>query len=328
MELEVWPSDFLLPSIDCRSLQFLVCARMCAAPIRIIKDSPQPWTSPSGTLPVFRHGPSTAYTTFHKFANYLRKQIPELTLDGHLTDAERSEAKALESLLHEKLHPAYLHTVWVDLPNYNVVTNRWYTRRLPAFYGMFYSNKQRRHAISYVRECVPGDLVTDEDIRLAVTKQALHCINLLSAKLGDKKYFFGDKPTSLDALTFGYLAPLLKLPLPNDRIQLHLRQCANLVRFVDAVIAVYLPLTNEESTQQREDLKDWEERRERAQAEMKPPEPPQDASGEPHEFSNRDKVLFGISAAIVTLIFALHFGILQFEIREVSPGSSKKRERD
>lgn len=62
---------------------------------------------------------------------------------------------------------------------------------------------------------------------------------------------------------------------------------------------------------------------------MKPPEPPQDPSGEPHEFSNRDKILFGISAAVITLMFALHFGILQVEIREVSSGSaSKKRERD
>lgn len=52
---------------------------------------------------------------------------------------------------------------------------------------------------------------------------------MLSAKLGDNKYMCGNKPSSLDALVFGFLAPLLRLPFPNDRLQIHLSACPNLV---------------------------------------------------------------------------------------------------
>jgi hypothetical protein len=39
---------------------------------------------------------------------------------------------------------------------------------------------------------------------------------------------------------FGYLAPLLKLPLPSDRLQQHLKSCPNLMRFVESIISIYL----------------------------------------------------------------------------------------
>eukprot|EP00965_Chrysotila_dentata_P139383 4608879-Pleurochrysis_carterae.AAC.1 len=38
----------------------------------------------------------------------------------------------------------------------------------------------------------------------------------LSERLGDRSYFFGDTPTSLDASAFAYLVAVLRCPLPND----------------------------------------------------------------------------------------------------------------
>lgn len=46
-------------------------------------------------------------------------------------------------------------------------------------------------------------------------------------------------------LVVGYLAPLLKLPLPNDRLQLHLKSCINLVQLIDSTLRIYLPLNEE-----------------------------------------------------------------------------------
>jgi len=34
------------------------------------------------------------------------------------------------------------------------------------------------------------------------------------------------------------LAPLLKTPLPNDRLQLHLSATPNLVRFVESILSI------------------------------------------------------------------------------------------
>ena len=58
------------------------------------------------------------------------------------------------------------------------------------------------------------------------------------------------RPSSLDALIFGYLAPIMKMPLPSDRLQLHILSFANLVRFVESIISIYLPLTESQLRQQ------------------------------------------------------------------------------
>lgn len=60
-------------------------------------------------------------------------------------------------------------------------------------YNMYYVQRRRKAAIAYLRNLHAGKLITDAEIEFAVTRQALFCINMLSTKLGDKKYFYGDK---------------------------------------------------------------------------------------------------------------------------------------
>ena len=74
-----------------------------------------------------------------------------------------------------------------------------------------------------------------------VYKQAEECITMLSTKLGDKDYFYGPTPCSLDAIVFAHLAPLLKAPLPSAALQNHLKACTNLNRFVSRILQRYFP---------------------------------------------------------------------------------------
>jgi len=41
------------------------------------------------------------------------------------------------------------------------------------------------------------------------------CLDTLSRKLGDKEYLFGNLPTTLDCLLFGYVLNILNPPFPN-----------------------------------------------------------------------------------------------------------------
>lgn len=91
---------------------------------------------------------------------------------------------------------------------------------------------------------------------------------MLSAKLADNKYFCGDKPSSLDALIFGYLAPLLHLSLPNDRLQMHLCSYPNLVRFVESILSIYLPPSEEMQQEQSANRRLWARRKADAQRTM------------------------------------------------------------
>lgn len=74
---------------------------------------------------------------------------------------------------------------------------------------------------------------------LQVYKEAEECLTLLSTKLGDKEFFFGTSPCSLDAVVFAHLAPLLKAPLPSAALQNHLKACTNLNRFVGRILQRY-----------------------------------------------------------------------------------------
>jgi hypothetical protein len=58
---------------------------------------------------------------------------------------------------------------------------------------MYYVERRRRHAIDYVHQMFNHEFTTDDEYGKACTRQALFCINLLSSKLGDNKYFYGDR---------------------------------------------------------------------------------------------------------------------------------------
>lgn len=62
---------------------------------------------------------------------------------------------------------------------------------------------------------------------------------MLSTKLGDKDYFYGQAPCSLDAVVFSHLAPLLKAPIPSAALQNHLKACPNLTRYVGRILQRY-----------------------------------------------------------------------------------------
>lgn len=141
-------------------------------------------------------------------------------------------------------------------------------------------------------------------------------MNSLSSKLGDNKYFCGDKPCSVDALIFGYLAPFLKLPLPSDRIQVHLSSLPNLSRFVESIICIYLPLSEEQVRQQSNEKAFWEKRKSKAQKTAEESrlrkEQKRTEAEQAGQSSLRDTVLFAVGAVTLSVLFAVHTGIISF----------------
>ncbi|VDO50257.1 unnamed protein product, partial [Onchocerca flexuosa] len=243
MELYIWPSDFGLPSIDSRCLQFMACAKFCAAPISVIPCC-SPWKSQNGEYPMFvdRSNLAEKIFDFDKFADMLRKSGQEVVLDSELRTSEKCEFEAYASLMHRNFYPAELQFLWLDSFNYSAITQHWYSKQLLFGYNLYYLEKRRRRAQAYVSACGRSETQIIHD--------AVNTINFLEDRLDNKKYFYGDKPSSIDALIFGYLAPFLKLPLPSDRLQQHIMSCPNVVRFIESIISIYLPLSETQMRQQ------------------------------------------------------------------------------
>merc|ERR1712241_811747 len=60
-------------------------------------------------------------------------------------------------------------------------------------------------------------------------------------RLAEGHYMFGRSPSSVDAVMYGYLAPLLKAPFPSNTLQNYLNSCTNLVKFVVRISQNYFP---------------------------------------------------------------------------------------
>lgn len=242
MELDVWEGDWGLPSIDLTCLQVMAYSKFSGAPVKIKKSN---WPlSKHGHLPVFKHGKKNTYTTFDDIVSHLQRQ--NYNTDDHLTPKQCSDIIAYTALLRDKLYPALLYVWWIDEKNYCELTRPWYARVLSFPLNYFLPGHQQRSAQKVIDNLWNNDLIEDSQKETAVYKDAQECLNLLSYRLGDQEYFFGKNPCSLDAIVFGFLAPLYKAKFPNAALQNHLKGCSNLTEFVQRILKKYFPLSPEE----------------------------------------------------------------------------------
>ncbi|XP_064474392.1 metaxin-1-like isoform X2 [Ornithodoros turicata] len=236
MELNIWKGDWGLPSIDSSCLEVLAYAKFSGAPLKVYEIR-RPWF---GRLPSLRHGPATRLTRFEDILSYLRKQ--NYSADIQLTAQQVSDVKAYSAMLSQKLKPALLYLWWIDGKNYTQLTRPWYARALAFPLNYILPGQMQRAATDAVHSKLDQlDFDDTHAVESAVFKEAQECLTTLSQRLGKGPFFFGKRPTSLDAIVFGHLAPLLKAPFPSSALQHHLKACDNLAAFVGRILQQYFP---------------------------------------------------------------------------------------
>lgn len=72
-----------------------------------------------------------------------------------------------------------------------------------------------------------------------MTLTAQKCITLFSNYLDDKLWFFNSKYSELDITIYAYLRILLKMKLPRNPLEQHIRNCTNLCSFMDRITKSY-----------------------------------------------------------------------------------------
>lgn len=70
---------------------------------------------------------------------------------------------------------------------------------------------------------------------------AEQCLKDMSDMLGQKPYILGDHPCSLDAVIYGFLAPIYYAPLQKCQFQIQLKSYHNLVKYILRVTKTYYP---------------------------------------------------------------------------------------
>ncbi|XP_010872044.1 metaxin-1 [Esox lucius] len=246
LEMYCWKGDWGLPSVDTDCLTVLAYAKFAGAPLKVYKIT-NPWRSPTGVLPALKTA-EKSIGSLSKPSNiiiHLRKQ--KYNADYDLSAKEGADTLAFVSLLEEKLLPALIYTQWVDSKNYVDVTRRWYAENIPFPLNFLLPNRIHTQQLERLR-LVRGDptLEPGEQLEKELYHDALECMTLLSQRLGSHKFFFGDSPSSLDAYVFGHLAPLLKIKLPNGKLQQHLNSLDNLRQYCTNILLLYFPSEGKE----------------------------------------------------------------------------------
>ena len=243
MDLNVWSADWGLASVDPQCLSMMTYAKFAGAPVNV-QATDSPFWSPNGRLPVFtnkRH-PAQTITSFRKFVANLQES--GYSADYNLTARQKSELATFGAILDEKLSPALLHVFWIDAKNQLELSRPWFAQHMGLPWSLYYPNQMVRYAQHVV---TAGHFEGVDDVTVienAVYKGAEECLTILSRRLGDQDYFFGQSPSSIDAVMYGYLAPLLKAPLPNPGpLQNHLKACGNLVSFIVRITQNYFSQT-------------------------------------------------------------------------------------
>jgi len=244
MELCAWGSDWGVASVDPACLSMMTYAKFSGAPVTT-KATNNPFWSPKGSLPVLRSTSGLHHsqqdqepleiTDFRACVEHLKEC--GYSADYNLSARQQSEVLAFGRLIEDRLKPALCQVFWLDAKNQLDLTRPWFASKMGMPLSLFYPNKMVTAARDVVSShidvnCDAEDTVTIQIVEAAVYKKAEECLTVLARRLGEEPYFFGKSPSSLDALMYGYLAPLLKAPLPNPTLQNHLKGCINLVSFV------------------------------------------------------------------------------------------------
>ena len=148
--------------------------------------------------------------------------------DAALSAEQKAESAAFCALVEEVLGAALLYSWYEVGANYEQAIRPALAAGMPLPLSLYmpWSIRKRAHSQLARRRCL------DDDDALARGEEALRA---LSVRLGERHFFHGDAPSSLDASAFAYLTAVLRCPLPEDRLRRCLRGLANLTRFCDVV---------------------------------------------------------------------------------------------
>lgn len=179
--------------------------------------------SPNGKLPVLRCG---AYVVAELEGIVQLAQAKGMSLSDYLNANQKADLRAYMSLVHNVLGNALLYFTWMDNDVYNNFT------RFRA--GSPFNYPLRLLVPWSLRKKVVAQLTTlnwAERTSPEVYREVETCLLALSERLGDAEYFFGESPTELDALVFGYIFTMITTPLPNNQLGNIVKHQPNLVKF-------------------------------------------------------------------------------------------------
>jgi glutathione S-transferase len=206
--------------------------RMTGLPYEAINDTRSMRKAPKGKLP-YIEDQERLIGDSGLIIDYLKATYGD-PLDGGLSAEDRAIAHAMQRMIGEHLYWAMLYSRWLDpdaWPYYRDILFKGLAkpiRRIVAalvqrrLRAQFYGHGMGRHSREEIYALGKAD------------------INALAAFLGDKPYFLGNSPTSLDATAYAFLSMIVSAPTNSP-----LKECAlshpQIPAYCERMRAAYYP---------------------------------------------------------------------------------------
>lgn len=225
MELQIWKGDWGLPTVDPKSLTIIAYCALAGQEIPMVECKGR-WSGRE--LPVLTLPQTEEYVeTTQNIINFLSSH--EVTLDEHLEPSQTSEMLAYIVLITETLYTAMMCSWWLNEQHYNNVTKPWFSDVGPFPFSYIVPMQMRRKVECMIssRYSIDGSVNTEEMCN-KVYQSGKRCLAVLSTKLDNKPYIFGNVPCQLDALMFAHLAIIRSAPMPSCPLKECLSSLPNL----------------------------------------------------------------------------------------------------
>lgn len=217
-QLEI--EQMLLPE-NARCLAVRAFLKMCNLKYEVVQRRNAEEMSPSGRVP-FVKCDDFLISELEPLLRFLENK--GITLTGDLDNLTKSDMRAYKSLVTNGLANAELYITWVDEETFNQVCKARVCSVHPWPLG-WYLTVQKRSRVHRRLSALGWMEKSIEE----VLEEVNSCCSALSERLEDNMYFFGDKPTELDAMVFAHIFTILTTTLPSNLLADTIRRYRNLV---------------------------------------------------------------------------------------------------
>jgi glutathione S-transferase len=202
--------------------------RMAGLPYRAQNALPQ--HSPKKKLPYITDG-ETVIGDSGLIVDYLKRKCGD-PLDADLSREQQALALATRRLVEEHLYFCAVHDRWVADANWPLTRAAFFAPLPPGLRQIIARAVRKSMRTQNYRQGI-GRHSLDEIYALGIAD-----LTALADLLGDKPFFLGAQPTSLDATTYAFIGNVLWAPIDSP-LSRHARATDNLVAYCDRMKARY-----------------------------------------------------------------------------------------
>ncbi|KFB46395.1 AGAP008150-PA-like protein [Anopheles sinensis] len=201
--------------------------KMLNLPLVVEQRANAEFISPGGKrtkLPVLRVE-NFLYAEFDHIVTFIDEHFNQ-SLKSHLSQDQKDQLRSSLCLAENIFTVAEQYISWVDPEVRDTITKK----RNGCVYPFPLNHVQNYRKEASVRRQLRLADRLNVSLEKVIADVDTLCQNL-STELGQQLYFFGDRPTELDALVFGHLFSIFTMKLPNNVLALTINKYSNLNQF-------------------------------------------------------------------------------------------------